>query len=413
MIFRINALLLFFQLLILPIYAESFHLNQEIFNKIISLKDRTPLFIELWDPHCHNCKAFKGDWEKLTSHEFFQKKIIFADINCISENNLCQKISPGKEYPRFVWFDANETIPRTYTGSYSLSDLALWLKSQFQSPLNVINDAIQFEKIKQIALKIPLFRFTINESDKQSIQILKEAVNSVKHLRIKMILTYSNQQASPILEHFTSDYRTIEMTSSFTYNSIINFIKVHSIRFFIPYNDLIGQFSSAEKVPIMIFVFSHNNSQLRKEAINAAREIEELSIILTSQVCCEYNSHFCGYYGIKNDNKNITVVIIDKFRSLFWSLNYNYDVNYLKKWTVAVLNNKIKPYGPGSTKKFLKPSLELFYELRGHGGWRYYFFFAPFVAMFLFVIILAFYFAIPNLDQIPNDSQNNSKEKNE
>lgn len=377
------------------------------------MKDRKPIFIEAWDPHCHNCKSFKSDWEKLTSLDYFQQKIIFADINCISEKKLCQKISPGKEYPRFIWFDANESIPRSYTGSYSLPDLALWLKSQFQSALDVINNPIQFEKLKPIALKISLFRFTINESDKKSLQIITTAVNSVKHLHIKMVLNYSNQQFLPTLEHFTPDNRIIQMKKSFTYNSIVNFIKVHSIRFFVPYNDIIGQFSSTEKVPIMIFVFSYNNSQLRKMAISAAKTIEESSMILISQSCCEYNPHFCRYYGIKDDTKNISVVIIDKSKSLFWSLKYNYDINLLQKWTSAVLNNKIKSLGPGSISKFVQPLLEMFYELRGQGGWRYYFFYTPFVIIILLIVLLVLNHVLAKLDAIDERYRNNLKNKSD
>ena len=134
MIYFINAfatLFLFLGILIFHVSAESIHLNQIIYNETINMKDRLPIFIELWDPHCHNCQAFKRIWERLASLEYFQKKILFADINCISENKLCQKISPGKEYPRFAWIDVNESVPRSYTGSYALLDLAAWLKTRF------------------------------------------------------------------------------------------------------------------------------------------------------------------------------------------------------------------------------------------------------------------------------------------
>lgn len=406
MIYFINAfasLFLFLGILIFHVSAESIHLNQIIYNETINMKGRLPIFIELWDPHCHNCQAFKRIWERLASLEYFQKKILFADINCIIENKLCQKISPGKEYPRFAWIDVNESVPRSYTGSYALLDLAAWLKTRFQSSLDVINDSIQFEKIKQISIKTSLFRFTISELDKKSYQILTAAVNSVKHLDVKMILNYSNQQTHPILEHFTRDDRIIQMKNAFTFNSITYFIKAHSVLFFTSYNDFIGQFSSAEKVPIMVFVYSHNNSQLRKVAINLAKSMEELSIIPISQLCCQYNSKFCRYYGIKDVSKWITVIILDKYKNIYWSFEYNKDdIKLLKAWTLAVLKHKIRPYGPGSTINVLRPLLEMFYELRSQGGWRYYFFFTPFVVLMVFIITLAMYLAESKLEESAN-----------
>ncbi|KAK8899913.1 hypothetical protein M9Y10_002236 [Tritrichomonas musculus] len=409
MIINIFSIFISLNFYISPISAESFHLNQEVFTKIINIKDRAPIFIEIWDPHCHNCKAFKSDWEKLTSLEYFHKKIIFADLNCISENKICQKISPGKEFPRFVWFDADKLVPRAYTGSYLLQDLALWLKSQLQNPIEVINDSVEFEKHKQLALKMSLFRFTINEQDEKSFQILNSAIDIVKHLNIKMILSYTNQQTNPQIEHFTPDNRVITMKDPFSSKSIVRFIKVHSIRFFIPFNDFIGVLSSAEKIPIMVFVFPHNNSRIRKVAINAAKIIDESSMIPISQLSCSYNPHFCRYYGIKNDDEKILVVIINKFRSFFWKFEYNDSIQSLQNWTTEVLKYRIRPSGPGAVIPFLKPVFEMFYEFRAQGGWKYYLFFAPVVAFVMLMITLAMYISTINLEK--NCQNCNSKDK--
>ncbi|OHS94486.1 hypothetical protein TRFO_11109 [Tritrichomonas foetus] len=371
------AMLLY--LLVTLSLSECFHLNEEVFRKIVSMEDRPPIFIEIWDPWCKNCENFKGDWKRLTDSKLFAQKVVFGDLNCQEEKKLCQEISPGTEFPRFAWFDPDSTIPRPFTGPYSINELAQWVHSQVNGPLEVINDTLKFEKMKHLSLKIPLFKFTVYENDIASIQIIKAAANAVKHFQTKMILSYDREPTDPIIAHYTPDNRVILLQDTFSVNSIIHFVKIHAVRFFIPYNDFVGQYSKVEKMPVMVFAFPHNNSDIRKQAFESAKNVEPL--ISTSQVCCLYNPKFCRYYGIKE--RTPAVVILNRDKELFWIHELEGD---LFKWTEDVLNGKISGSGPGVVSQpQLRNILLMFYEYRGIGGFRYYLFFLP---VLLFVILI-------------------------
>lgn len=375
------------------------------------MKERPPLFIELWDPWCEHCKAFKPDWEKLTSLQFFDQKIVFGDINCVIEKKLCQKISPGKEYPRFVWINHDCQDIHHYIGSYSLSDLASWLDSQLRNNiLHVVNDSIGFEKIKHHAIQNSLFRFIVNENDKQSLEIISRVVKFAKYYQVKMVATYDNYDGiQPQLNYYSPDFREVKMKEEFKYESLIHFIKAHAMRFFLPYNGMLGQFSLAEQMPIMIFVFPHNSSDLRKIALEAAKLVDESNFGPVSQMDCDYNDFLCRYYGVRNNDNKVSVVVINKSQNVYWKTHLNHieQIPLIKNWTDDILQDKAQKLGPGSMNPFLGSIVKNFLEFRGLGGWKYYIFFLPFIIIFTFFITLIAYisFLISDKQQVHNKKE--------
>ena len=360
--------------------SEVFHFDEELYEKIINMKERPPIFIELWDPWCSYCTFFKNDWDRMTNHEAFKDRIVFGDINCQKQKKLCDKINPGSEFPRFVWIDEDNNKTRCYTGSYAINELAPWLDSQIKGPLEVVNDSEKFEMVRmQTMLRMPLFRFIVNSNDEKNINIIKDGAKEVKHYQIRLIISYQNESCPPQLIHHTFDNRVITMNESLSVDNIIKFVKIHALRFFAPYSDMVAQFSHAEQIPIMIFAFPNTDSHSRKIAFETARSVQNM--LPTSQLNCQYDGKFCRYYGISDING--TVVIINKYLNFFWIHKLDEQVY---EWAADVLNGKIKGYGPGNSP--LKDIMLMFYEYRSIGGYKYYLFFLPFVLFVLVVILL-------------------------
>lgn len=359
-----------------------------------------PIFVEIWDKAFYDSKSYRPTWKSIYSMKDYDGKIIFAQLNCNYEPFICQKIGPGRVYPRFVIINTTTGETRQYTGSTDKDEIKKWIGSQLSDPIEILNDISDFNDILPTSIEMSLFKFSISENDKESIEIAEKAAFKTKHLPIKIVMILDKEKHSPNLIHYTPDKREVpfnkdNLNDEFTVENLYKFIKIHSLRFFTPYSYRIDHFSMVEQTPVEVFLYDHKNDLFRNRAIEAAKQVENM--IPTAQTGCEYSTFFCRYVGVFNDRLGVAV-IIDKYNNLFWVSNLDKNV---KNWTIDVLQGRIKGSGPGTG--VMKEYLMLFYDMRAKGGWPYYLIFLPFGVLIFGVFILIFVVAcIVNPNPAPN-----------
>lgn len=386
-------------LIYLTVSVKPLALTDENYNESIKNASGIPIFVEIWDKGFYDSKSYRPTWKSIYTMSDYEGKIIFADLNCNYEPFICQKIGPGRIYPRFVIINTTTGETRQYTGSTSKDEIKKWIGSQLSDPIEILNEPSDFNNILPTSVQISLFKFSISENDKKSIEIANNVAFKVKHLQIKMVMILDKEDHSPSLIHYTPDNREVSFnrnsSNEFTVDNLYKFIKIHSLRFFSPYSYRIDHFSMVEQTPVEVFLYDHNSEMFKNRAIEAAKQVEDM--IPTAQTGCEYSNFFCRYVGVFNDKFGVAV-IIDKYNNLFWVSNLDKNV---KNWTNDVLQGKIKGSGPGTG--VMKEYLMLFYDMRAKGGWQYYLIFLPFGVMIFGVFILIFVIAcIINPNPVPN-----------
>lgn len=378
-------------------------LTDDNYNECVKNASGIPIFVEIWDKGFYDSKSYRTTWKSIYSMQDYIGKIIFADLNCNYEPLICQKIGPGRIYPRFVIINTTTGETRQYTGSTDKEEIRKWIGSQLSEPIEILNNPSEFNDIIPTSVQTSLFKFTISENDKESIEIARNAAFKVKHLSIKIVMVLDKEEHQPSLIHFTPDKREVSFDvkkDEFTVENLYKFIKIHSLRFFSPYSYRIDHFSMVEQIPVEVFLYDHNSEMFKNRAIAAAKTVEDL--LPTAQTGCEYSSFFCRYVGVFNDKFGVAV-IIDKYNNLFWVSNLDKNV---RNWTVDVLQGKIKGSGPGTG--VMKEYLMLFYDMRAKGGWQYYLIFLPFGVLIFGVFILIFIIACivnPNPQPNPTDKK--------
>ncbi|OHT09076.1 hypothetical protein TRFO_04654 [Tritrichomonas foetus] len=377
----------FFFLLFLSLcISKPITLTDKNYQEITTSTNGRPIFVEVWDKHFYQSKSYKDSWKKIASSDKFKDKVIFADLNCHYESLTCQRICPGRVFPRFVWINGTTGATTQYSGGVSPDEVKNWISSQLSDAIEKIESNEKMKEILPISVKMSLFKFSIFENDKNSLEIAQQAAELVKHLQIKMVLVTDQEKHEPKLIHYTPDHREVVFEGEFTVENLKKFIKIHAIRFFAPYSETINHFSQVEEMPVEVFLYPHKNELFKKKAIDIAKSVENL--IPTVQTGCEYSNTFCRYVGVGSDRVGVAV-IIDKHNNLFWVHNLDRQVY---NWTLDVLNGKERGSGPGTG--VLKEYLMLFYDMRAKGGWPYYFVFLPFgvmiFAVFIAIFVLAF-----------------------
>ena len=83
----------------------SIKLDNDNFETIINSSTK-PFLIELYDPWCPHCRAFRSKWENLVNNSKFRDRVLFSDINCNENKKICAKYSKNG-YPQVVFIDQN------------------------------------------------------------------------------------------------------------------------------------------------------------------------------------------------------------------------------------------------------------------------------------------------------------------
>lgn len=372
----------------------SLSLTDGNYSENLRLANGTPILVEIWDKHYYESKSYKETWKTIATLEEYKGKIIFADLNCHYESLTCQKIGPGRVYPRFVWINTKTGETRQYTGGQTFDEIQNWIRMQLSPPIEPLETPGQFSELLPTSVKMSLFKFTISKSDEKSIEIAQNAALQVHHLQIKIVMELKDD-VKPSLSLYTPDNREVAFNEEFTIDNLVKFFKIHAIRFFAPYSDRVNHFSMVEQMPVMVFLYDHTKDLFRNRAIETAKQVEHL--LPTVQTGCNYSNFFCRYVDVYNDKLGVAV-IIDKYRNLFWVSNL--DKNVLN-WTKDVLEGKVRGSGPGTG--VLKEYLMLFYDMRAKGGWPYYCLFLPFGVMIFGVLILMLFIAcIVNPEPVSN-----------
>lgn len=340
-------------------------LNGTNFKSIVNNSRNLPVFVELWDPWCSNCKRFKPQWHEISKLGYLKDLVIIADIDCSAESKLCKKMIPGNTYPRFIWFDHDSSFPHIFSGEYNAERLIKFVAHQLNFTMkNIVSDN-DLKPLLNALSTTPLLIFNITKDDQHSIGLAYQVNQLLRHMPINFAIIKDEQVHEPILSVITTDHRLLKYEDSFVLNKIKNFIYLHSLPTLSHYTDIAADYGEIHKIPFAVFVFPTENSEILKKVYNVTLVIE--NNIQTAKTSCLLNPTFCNYIGKTNDNPGF-LVIMKKYERRWWILKDPYDPEKTQEWLLRVLTYQEKGNGPGIG--LLSSLLEMYFQKRAKYGWK-------------------------------------------
>jgi thiol-disulfide isomerase/thioredoxin len=369
MVENMIGLMLFF--LAVCSFCQPISLTDATADSVLNNTKNLPVLIYVWESWCPHCQQFQSSWLNLTNFPDYQDRILFADLQCASNRALCHKLSPGRNFPRFIWLDAPGRPIVHYSGDPNLKDLSHFIKSRFTSWLHIIKSGSELQSLFADPTESSLFLFNVSASDNSTIEIVTNATFSKRHFPAKFALIPNSAPIEPSISLLRADQRLIRFDGQLSLESLSKWLSLRALPFFTPYSASAGLFGELEKVPIAIFVFPFGNAELKTEALGLARNFSWY--ILTAHSNCKADPVFCRYVGVSDDGIG-RIVIVNVSAGAFWVRKFSDDSF---EWLERVLAGKVRGGGPGDG--FLADMWAFVYEMRGRGGWQYYLLFAPVV----------------------------------
>jgi hypothetical protein len=91
---------------------------------------------------CGRCMRMKLDWDMLAEHYEDESSIFIVDVNCETEQQLCESFHPGGTYPSIFVFPRGEghrPPPKLYSGGLGFEDLKKFVDKELVRPCEIRN----------------------------------------------------------------------------------------------------------------------------------------------------------------------------------------------------------------------------------------------------------------------------------
>jgi len=105
--------------------GEATELTQKTFDEAL---DAQNMLVKFYAPWCGHCQKMKPDWDKL-SDIFANNKVLIADVDCTTEEELCQRFGV-QGYPTLKYFKDASRLGEDYEGGRDLSDLQSFVSKE-------------------------------------------------------------------------------------------------------------------------------------------------------------------------------------------------------------------------------------------------------------------------------------------
>ena len=354
--------------------CESLRLTSKNYSKIIYNEEGLPVFLKAWATWCPHCKEMAPVWDQLANETKYVGKVIFADIECESNREICKHLS-GANFPRIYWIESrrNNTFIK-YENDRSLASFENFIHKQFSFPLELA-DPEDLDDILNKSQKLPTFVFTIDQDDTNSLAIAKKALEGQRNSSNFFILFKGKSGSKPSLICYSGSKDVVfNYNGEWTEESIKNFVVLKTIRFLRPVDGYVMRFADNNLKKTFIVV-QDKDGEVTGEARERALRANELFV--AGKTDCTDGMWFCKYTDIHPTENNPVFVVYSRYEKLFWIYNDELDFD---TWLISVYDNKIKGEGPGTG--WLNQFKKMYYDARAEGR-------APPIFLFMIPIIFA------------------------
>ena len=354
--------------------CESLRLTSKNYSEVINNEEGIPVFLKAWATWCPHCKEMAPIWDQLANETKYEGKVIFADIECESNRDICKNL-PGANFPRIYWIEEkrNKTFIK-YENERTLSSFENFIHKQFSFPLELANPE-DIEEILNKAKKLPTFVFTIDQDDTNSLAIAKSALQGQRNSSNFFILLKGEKGSKPSLTCYSGSKDVVfNYDGEWEHESLKNFVILKTIRFLRPVDGYVMRFADNNLKKTFIVVQEKDTDvvgEVREKALRA----NELYVV--GKTDCTDGMWFCKYTNIHPTNENPVYVIYARYEKLFWIYNNETDFD---AWLNDVYHENIKGEGPGTG--WLNSFKKMYYDARAEGR-------APPIFLFMIPIIFA------------------------
>ena len=354
----------------------SHSLNEINASYIINNTERYPVFIKLWATWCHHCKSFNPVWEELSSNEYYNDKVLFAEIECESNRKLCNTFE-GQNFPRVYWYDiSNHTFVR-YHGERTISHINRFIEKQMRFPLIEYNETMHDSYTSSLNIST-IFHFKIPKDDQKSLEIAKQVATLFRGSESRFFISNTPESLKPQLESQISPEISEYYSGEWTVGALFDFVVHRSLPFHTDMNGYVLKHLETYSISSLVSV---NRGNYPNYSTSIPKHFA--SRFITSKINCTASQWFCRYTSIDKGDTAQLFVLFDWKARLFWVYEGENTIDGISSWFASIDSKSIRGSGPGTG--LLSNVLQAYYDQKASGqtGSTYLMFIPMIIAVFL------------------------------
>ena len=300
------------------------------------LKMGKPVLLELWNPYCGHCRAFRPTWEKLAEQSAFKDNIVFADANCLENRKFCNGFE-FDGYPSLL-FISDKGKNLLYEGSMTVEAIDAFIEKHLSYPVKFIQSDAEFEKALRKTNMSSVFVMEYVNTKDIRLQTFRAAAQAARKMDCIFLAKWSNVTK---LTAFLSPRKAVEYQGNWSRESLDVFVTTHKFCALPPLTtSSIDEFSSSGRLLFLAFLKHPDYDTVSTMADNLALPHQMFYELATA------NSYLAAYMGVSSADLPCFAII--DFNHSRWAFAPFNDLDNLKQWVSNIKSGRVAWRGPGT-----------------------------------------------------------------
>jgi thiol-disulfide isomerase/thioredoxin len=239
-------------LVVCSLSGESISITVDNYRNLSDEQDGKPLLVDLWDPFCAHCKAFRPTWNAFVNQSKFSRNIIFGDINCLASNKLCKSVLRVTSYPQVLFWDIARNLTISFDGAMTVPGLESFVEKQLTFPIRMIADDSELQEAKLVTNISSLFYLEFEDARQQSLENLKIIATSLRAEDCVFIARRASQTRLLVFKSLTV---SIPYPGDWSLESLSAFVKSNIFCLLAPLTGrVLDQFTESGQYMFIVFL---------------------------------------------------------------------------------------------------------------------------------------------------------------
>jgi thiol-disulfide isomerase/thioredoxin len=340
-------------------FSDSISMTNDNYREISMERGVKPIVLELWDPFCAHCKAFRPTWQEFVRESAFSQVVIFGDSNCFTNKQFCKSF-PVSGYPSVVFVDIQRNVSVPFEGQMTAVGLESFVEKQLNFPLKLIPSPDLLEIETQTTKLSSVFFLQFEDSLDPRVEVLKKAAQAVRFQDCTFVGHKSNVTK---LSVFKSRTFSVEYDGNWSIESLTGFVTSNMFCLLPPLTSrVLEHFSKKRQFIAFVFILPEMYDSILKIV-----ETSELRFRLFYQAY-DPDDRMAIMFGI-HEHQLPLFYLIDPKNEQYLQIVLN-ETTTLQQWMIDLDVENIEWDGPGTG--FVANFMSKFRMIIADGGWPLY-----------------------------------------
>ena len=265
-----------------------YKLTEDNFNITLEEHKDYKFVIKLWHSYCQFSKQFQPIWEEIVKNENIIDNLIYADIECMQNSKICNKLA-SPTYPRVFYIEPKYNLIYEMKKPLTLNRTLNFIRDMEYYPClfnsnEQREDEILFNKQNNSSLFEPFFQYEIPQNNQktleQKISIMRKSFINANVNSTQIYCKLTNNSSPKLIIY--NDKQQFVYNGTFEENELIPFLERINMKQILDFNNKSWNILKNSQSQFFIFVSKNKIQYTSTKSIieNISKKVKNYRFLL-------------------------------------------------------------------------------------------------------------------------------------